>query len=881
MKPGHAILVSLLVSTVAANGFTETIRVLADPDTPQVAPVLAELRASAVDATFGLGTFDSLDGPRDAPTIVLFILDDNAVLQAMKASGCTPSPDLKPEGFSIRRSTGGGGQTIWVAGSDGAGLLYGGFELAEQLAISGWDGVRSTDQNPYMPMRGTKFNLPLDVRTPTYSDPGESAQVNLPEMWSFEFWKGYIDNLARHRYNFVSLWNLHPFPSLVRVPAYPDIALDDVMRSTSIRRRLYELSARDFDDPEIMRDLEIVKVMSIDEKIRHWRRVMEYGKSRNIHFYFVTWNIYPYGTFGKYGITADTENETTVDYYRASVKQLFLTYPDLAGIGLTTGENMPGATFQEKEDWAFRTYGRGVLDVVEEQPDRTITFIHRQHEARATEISETFAPLINHDNVNFIFSFKYAQAHSYSSTRQTYHPEFVADITAAGGLKTIWTLRNDDNYLFRWGAPDFVREFMTNIPYDVSRGYYFGSDGYIWGREFSSKTPRIPRELEVEKHWYSFLLWGRLGYDPGLGNERLVSILERRYPGVSGSDLFNALQDASMIYPLTTGFHWGALDFQWYVEGSCSRNNEANTSSGYHDIQTFISHPTHPGTDYVSIPDFVESRASGEEGPGTTPLELAQRIEERSDRALERVRRLRPRGNLELWQLLEDIRAMAYLGKHYSHKIRAATEIALHWATNAREHRLKAIRHAQMAALYWRTYVSYVSAAHETPIWFNRLGEVDWKLFYFDALHDIRSVGGQLDLPSMEITEGGEILEAEEGRTDVPVRSDQQKGFTGTGYLVFSEYRDGDRSVEWVYDAPADGRYVLEVRYSAGSMVTTEARVVVDGEEAGTIGLWGTGGRDNWCWDRTSVALEEGRHTVRLYPNGDFRIDHLNVVPIQ
>ena len=80
---------------------------------------------------------------------------------------------------------------------------------------------------------------------------------------------------------------------------------------------------------------------------------------------------------------------------------------------------MPGATFQEKEDWAFQTYGQGVLDVAEKQPDRKITFIHRQHETRATAISKTFAPLIASENVDFIFSFKYAKAHSYSSTTQT------------------------------------------------------------------------------------------------------------------------------------------------------------------------------------------------------------------------------------------------------------------------------------------------------------------------------------------------------------------------------------------------------------------------------------------------------------------------------
>jgi hypothetical protein len=446
-------LLSLVTGTGAASA--ETLPVFADPDLAQVEVVLAELRGAVDEGTIRLQPLDALDEGRRGPAIVLSLVEDDDVREALAASACVPSAELKPEGFSLRRCQ---GATLWVVGRDPAGLLYGGFELAEQLATAGWDGVRDTDQSPYMALRGVKFNLPLDARTPTYSDPGESAQLNMPVMWDLEFWKAYIDDLARDRYNFVSLWSLHPFPSLVRVPEYPLVALDDIKRSASIQRRLYELNARGFDDPEIMGDLETLKVMSLDEKIAHWRKVMAYGKARNVDFYVVTWNIYPYGACGQYGITADFRNETTIDYYRASVKQLFLTYPDLAGIGLTTGENMPGATFQEKEDWAFRTYGQGVLDVVEAQPDRRITFIHRQHQARATEISATFAPLIAHENVDFIFSFKYAKAHSYSSTIQTYHPEFVADITDAGGLEsgleTIWTLRNDDNYLFRWGAPD-------------------------------------------------------------------------------------------------------------------------------------------------------------------------------------------------------------------------------------------------------------------------------------------------------------------------------------------------------------------------------------------------------------------------------------------
>jgi hypothetical protein len=57
-------------------------------------------------------------------------------------------------------------------------------------------------------------------------------------------------------------------------------------------------------------------------------------------FIVVTWNIFTNGTEGKYGITDDIDNAVTRDYFRKSVYSLFKTYPLLAGIGLTTGENM-------------------------------------------------------------------------------------------------------------------------------------------------------------------------------------------------------------------------------------------------------------------------------------------------------------------------------------------------------------------------------------------------------------------------------------------------------------------------------------------------------------------------------------------------------------
>jgi hypothetical protein len=685
---------------------------------PQAEFGAAEIRAAARQA--------EVDGQL---TVTLRLTSDAA------ASG------IEPEGFRIERSTGTDAQRVAVLAVDPAGLLYGGLEVAEMLRTRGIARISAGASNPYLAMRGTKFNIPLDVRTPSYTDVCDAAQINLPEMWSLRFWQEYIDTLARYRYNFVSLWNLHPFPSLVQVPEYPEVALEDVWRSRVAWDEHYALQGRGFVTDEILSDVEVVRELTIDQKIDFWRKVMAYGKSRNVDFYLVTWNIFTYGTGGQYGITDDYRNPATRDYFRRSVRQLFLTYPDLRGVGLTTGENMPGVDFQAKEDWALATYGQGVLDAVGQQPGRRITFLHRQHQARASDIARTFRPLIEHPDVDFLFSFKYAKAHVYSATTQPYHRDFVRDLD---GLKTIWTLRNDDVYYFRWGAPDFVREFVQNIPHEVTRGFYFGSDQYVWGRDFLQRHEPDARPLEIDKHWYQWLLWGRLGYDPQLSNDRLAAIIADRFglSSADGSQLMAAWQQASMIYPVTTGFHWGPLDFQWYIEGCQSRASFARNESGFHDVNRFITLPPHPESGCLSIPDFVRDPRGAAGSDEQTPLQVADRLDRHADRAVELIETF-PSAREELRRTLMDIRIVSHLGRYYADKIRGATQVALARESGSLAARDRAVAHLVDAARHWHDYASLALAHHKNPLWTNRVGYVDWKRNYQHVLEDIRIAGGE------------------------------------------------------------------------------------------------------------------------------------------
>jgi hypothetical protein len=625
--------------------------------------------------------------------------------------------------------------------------MYGGLELAEQIRARGVEGVTDTDRNPYLRMRGTKFNIPLDLRNPSYSDMSDSAQLNIATVWDFEFWRAYLDALARDRYNYVSLWNLHPFPSMVKVPEYPDIALDDVWRSKIKFDEDYSTRTTDIVTPAMLADKEVVKQLTIEQKIDFWRRVMQYAKDRNIEFYVMTWNIFTYGVDGKYGVTDAIDNPKTVDYFRASVREMFRTYPLLRGIGLTAGENMGDASayysggtdsFDAKENWLLATYGQGVLDAARAEPQRQFRLIHRQHESRAQDIATTFKPVIAQPNVDFVFSFKYAQAHALSSTTQTFHRGYLESL---GDLKTLWTLRNDDALMYRWAAPDFVREFVKNIPYEKSQGYYIGSDMWVWGREFLARDPNLQRQLEIDKHWLHFLLWGRLGYDPSLPNERIAALVGARFPGIDAGKFLSLWQDASMIYPLVTGFHWADFDFQWYIEACRSRPAPAKTASGFHSVETFINQPVHPGTRNIAIPAYVAGVIAGKMPAGITPMQVADQIDVHADHVLGAGKQLTKlkltRVNPEFRATVGDLLLMSYLGKYYAAKIRGAAELALFRQTREAEHQKKAVEHLTLAQQLWSQYTGRATAQYKNPLWTNRVGLVDWRELTDEVANDI------------------------------------------------------------------------------------------------------------------------------------------------
>lgn len=626
-------------------------------------------------------------------------------------------PRPVPQSYRIERT----GQKVRVIGADPAGAMYGGLDVAEAIQNGEFAGLLSGVHRPHILKRGIKFNIPLDLRTPSYSDPADAAQANIPEVWEKPFWVDYFDAMARHRYNVLTLWSLHPFPSMVKVPEFPDVALDDVWRTRVKLDESFSFSGKGYVRPNMLADHEVVKRLTIDEKIAFWRWVMRQAADRGITIYVFTWNVFTFGAQGKHGITDDVGNETTKAYFRATVREMLKTYPLLGGMGITAGEGMPhDMDSRLKEKWLGDTYGEGIRDALRLEPTRDFNLIHRFHWTSQSEILEAFKDYPR----TLDFDFKYSVAHMYSIP----NPPFIQPLLEglAPGRRTWLTLRNDDLYTFRFGDPAYAREYVRNIPpADKIAGFYMGPDGYTWGRDFLERAPKEgKRPLVMEKQWYSFMIWGRLAYDPSLPDDRFTKALATRHPSAPARSIFIALQGASQVMPLITRSHWGDIDLKWYPEACWS--HPKSSTQGFHDVREFIEGGAMPGSGVLSIREWRKSLHAQPPAEGTTPLAIADALDVAAERTFAAVSELTKaaQADVELSKTIADCTALAWLGRYYAAKLRGACDLALHDASGQAEQQASAIRHLTQALRHWKNYAG-IRDEHYLPALYNRVGYVD------------------------------------------------------------------------------------------------------------------------------------------------------------
>ena len=172
--------IALCAADLSAQPRTASLR--CETAVPQIQFAAGEIHRAlaARGITLAEGPLSGLSGDTAATRFVL--ASGNDASRIATQLGVSALKSTAPQSYAIRVTAQSGTHTYAVLAPDAAGVMYGGLDLAEAIRLDSLEAMGNSDHAPHIARRGIKFNIPLDVRTPSYSDSGDAAQQNIPEM---------------------------------------------------------------------------------------------------------------------------------------------------------------------------------------------------------------------------------------------------------------------------------------------------------------------------------------------------------------------------------------------------------------------------------------------------------------------------------------------------------------------------------------------------------------------------------------------------------------------------------------------------------------------------------------------------------------------------
>ncbi|MEW9856402.1 glycoside hydrolase family 20 zincin-like fold domain-containing protein [Novosphingobium sp. M1R2S20] len=590
---------------------------------------------------------------------------------------------LKREAFRVAAYK----RAIAVSGGDGAGLIYGALSLAEQIGNgTALDRLSSAEEAPALPFRAIKFNLPWD----SYRS-SSALDLHYETVRDTRYWEAFLDMMVQNRFNALTLWNLHPFPYMIRAKNFPE--------------------ASRFSDAELA------------EWRKLYKAIFHMAKVRGIETYVVNWNVLVSPEFAKahklkgnnfwpnYKGTGET-SELVKRYTRESVTQVLNEYPDLTGLGFTLAEQMGGMTPQERQAWIDETFIAGMRAA--KRPAKMIfraplssdlgqggsTSVETERlTRRAIEGLDDFP-----DPVWLEIKFNWSHAHS-STTLVKTHGGPLNDAyfdPPPANYKVAWMARNEDFYALRWGVPGFIREHIRkNANAAYVGGYFVGSENYIPAKDyFTVDGADVSWRYAFERQWLFYKLWGRLLYAPDTSDDLFRQDFVRRY-GEQARPLLDAYALASstqLHFATATDFTW---DFTLYGEGMMvlGRNGlEPQSVDRLIQQKPLLAN-------WLSVKDYVallRMGATAQTGQ-VTPLDLANRLEDENARALQLVQAIDASDDTSLMYEVADVKTWANLGLYYAAKLRGAVDLEMYRQSGDPAKKAAAIAHLQRSLTHWDT----------------------------------------------------------------------------------------------------------------------------------------------------------------------------------
>ncbi|MEK3914599.1 hypothetical protein [Paenibacillus sp. FSL H7-0331] len=636
--------------------------------------------------------------------------------------GLAVDTSVLAEGFEIRRFLHQGKPALAILARDESGAMYGVLELAEQLRDHlELSLIPECITNARLAFRALKFNLPWSSYRMN-----ECFDLQHETVRDLSFWQSFLDMMAVNRYNVLTLWNLHPFPYMVRSVHFP--------------------KATPFSDEELT------------EWKQYWTSLFRMAKDRGIETYVINWNIFVSEAFKEhydaqavddlqfyYGDAYSTEQ--IKQYTRESVTQMIDEYPDLAGLGISLGERMDDMAPEARQTWIEEVYYEGMKNA-----GRSVKFIHRAPFSVDPLITRTSIEKNGFMPEPVWVEVKFNWSHAYSSSKLL--------LTHGGSkgmegywnppptnYKITWMIRNEDFFTLRWAQPDFIREHLAENIHDYVGGYYVGSECFIPAKDYShvEDSPQMSWTYAFEKHWLHYMLWGRLLYDPSTPDTVFQNEISQRYGESAGKHLLRAFSSVCKMPMALGSFFSFTWDFTLYAEGFIATNRtEYNSGEAFISLKDLLESTTFDPA-YLSLRDYADRWVNGESMEGfITPLQLADTLEADAHEGLKALSTIVD-STPALSSETADVEAWAYLSLYLAAKLRAGVCYALYEKTGEEDDRRNAQHWLEepYAAKYWEDLIDVTKSRYKKqPLM--HLGETlfSWELFRPQVAADIAFVGG-------------------------------------------------------------------------------------------------------------------------------------------
>ncbi|MDR3121003.1 MAG: hypothetical protein LBU58_06680 [Clostridiales bacterium] len=610
---------------------------------------------------------------------------------------------LARESFVIRRT----GGAVHIVGADDTGAMYGALDAAESVLLDGPDAVKDKHELPFLAKRGVKFNLPYQPY-----GPGEVFDKNKELCMTIDFWRDYIDFLAKNRYNCLSLWSMNPFEMMFRIEKYP--------------------GATPYTDAELRRFKEV------------YTFIFRHAQARGIETYLITWNlrITPHiaqglglppeiaaRTHDRKDIGIRQSLEVVKDYYREAIKTLLMTYPEMTGLGTTNSEELTG-TVEERQQWVADTYLEAAAELNFPTP-----FIHRTNTSNGTVTQEIFLSRYNHPDK--YISWKYSNAHMYSHPLPRFEELFNAWGSMnleADGIKVIYTVRNDDFHNLRGCDPGFIARYIHGMKEGKNyvAGFYWGADGYVWAGETQHVSNKHQNwKYSFEKHWMQFEMLGRLGYNPNLDPTLWEKKFAHKYGAAAGVPLYRGLCAGVRILCAVNRLYWWHYDANWHPESMLSMG-------GVKTILEFIENDAMPLAGMVSIKEYAAGKRAGRIPPGENPEHILaliaaelDTIRRNADLVQAELDAGRDAEDLACAQL--DLLAWHALGSYYRCKFDAAVKLAIYRGNGDEALKADALGALRLGLDFWKE-LSLIGAQHYLPYYMGRVQQTFGWSYYIDEI---------------------------------------------------------------------------------------------------------------------------------------------------